>query len=765
MTAAIRGRTVRERAADLAAVVETRHVVRAGALAAALVLVASFSLVLRDIVATVGDPTTLTLVVLGSLLAATVLWPVVSVRGALAVGAVAFVGGLLAYAVSLPFEVPLSVAFWGTIELLTGRSVLWIVQAELWALFVAPAPVFVTWVLALKRQYVRAAMVGGAMLCFLVLSGDATLTVTILGVVAAAALVGIGDIERRGNSLVTVEYLAVALGIMVVAPFVFSVVPGGAAGPLGLVGSDTPTMEENVVDSGSNLEIVGSIDQDPEVRFVVEGEEPRYWRTGSYDRYTGDGWVQSGESEPYDERLLERPDGLSETVTYEIEAQSAMASLPAPWRPVEVEGAITDQSSIAPDGMPTPEATLQPGDDYTVTSGIPTASPNLLAEAGTDYPDEIEDRYTQIPETTPDRVAERTGEITAEADNPYEKAVVVEEWLRTNRDYSLDVDRPDGDIVDAFLFEMEAGYCTYYATAMVGMLRTADIPTRLAVGYTPGEPAGEDEWVVRGTNSHAWVEVYFPEHGWVQFDPTPADPRVEAEAGAIADAGPEADIDGLDLDVGLDRDTEEDTDDEETTDDADDDTSGSGSLPTIDELDPDDGPDQQPDDPGNDTDPGDGNMSDPADDGGTGGAGESDDGVLVSPGEIDTELGDSGPPFELPASEQVLLSAIVLAGLAVGIRRSRVPDVVGREVRLRFQRRTDPETDIERAHDRMLLVLEKRHRPREPGETVRQYIAEVDADPAARRLATIRERARYAGEYSKAAADEAVDLVERVRAA
>ncbi len=65
---------------------------------------------------------------------------------------------------------------------------------------------------------------------------------------------------------------------------------------------------------------------------------------------------------------------------------------------------------------------------------------------------------------------------------------------------------------------MDEGYCVYFATTMVTMLRTQGIPARMTVGYTSGQRIDENQWVVRGLNSHAWVEVYFPDQGWVQFD-------------------------------------------------------------------------------------------------------------------------------------------------------------------------------------------------------------------------------------------------------
>jgi hypothetical protein len=74
-----------------------------------------------------------------------------------------------------------------------------------------------------------------------------------------------------------------------------------------------------------------------------------------------------------------------------------------------------------------------------------------------------------------------------------------------------------------FLFETHAGHCEYFASAMTIMLRTLGIPSREVNGFLPGEfndLAGD--YIVRASDAHSWVEAYFPETGWVTFDPTPA---------------------------------------------------------------------------------------------------------------------------------------------------------------------------------------------------------------------------------------------------
>ncbi|MDX1512097.1 MAG: transglutaminase domain-containing protein, partial [Nitriliruptorales bacterium] len=77
-----------------------------------------------------------------------------------------------------------------------------------------------------------------------------------------------------------------------------------------------------------------------------------------------------------------------------------------------------------------------------------------------------------------------------------------------------------------FVLETRIGYCEYFATAMAVMLRTANIPTRVSVGFLPGTRAldefrTQNTWIVSTSDAHAWVEVLFPGIGWVKFDPTP----------------------------------------------------------------------------------------------------------------------------------------------------------------------------------------------------------------------------------------------------
>jgi len=180
------------------------------------------------------------------------------------------------------------------------------------------------------------------------------------------------------------------------------------------------------------------------------------------------------------------------------------------------------------------------GDSYQATVSVSTATESDLSAAGTGYPGWILDRYLQLPETMPSRVIDLAQELTKDVETPYEKAIAIQDYLRT-LEYTLDIEAPpDGtDGVDYFLFELKKGYCQYFASAMAVLLRASGVPSRMVAGYGPGELTeqygpgdtmghGSNAW--QGTfivqNSHTWTEVFFPGYGWIPFEPTPTRPVI-----------------------------------------------------------------------------------------------------------------------------------------------------------------------------------------------------------------------------------------------
>jgi transglutaminase-like putative cysteine protease len=163
-----------------------------------------------------------------------------------------------------------------------------------------------------------------------------------------------------------------------------------------------------------------------------------------------------------------------------------------------------------------------------------------------DYPDWVTERYLQIPESTTQRTLDLALQIASSYDNPYDAAEAITQYLRENIEYTESMPElpTNQDPIDWMLFDVQQGFCNYYATAEIVMLRSLGIPARLGVGYAQGERSqGREDvlalgaegpgireiedslrddvtFTVRQYDLHAWPEVYFPGIGWVEFEPT-----------------------------------------------------------------------------------------------------------------------------------------------------------------------------------------------------------------------------------------------------
>lgn len=139
-----------------------------------------------------------------------------------------------------------------------------------------------------------------------------------------------------------------------------------------------------------------------------------------------------------------------------------------------------------------------------------------------DYPKRIREHFLQLPPVS-EHVHKLAESITKTSRTQYEKARTVERYLRQNYRYSLDVGTTTSkNPIEEFLFVRKSGYCEHYASAMVILLRTLGIPARLVTGFLPGDWNDYGHYyTVRQRDAHAWVEVFFPNSGWVTFDPTP----------------------------------------------------------------------------------------------------------------------------------------------------------------------------------------------------------------------------------------------------
>lgn len=120
-------------------------------------------------------------------------------------------------------------------------------------------------------------------------------------------------------------------------------------------------------------------------------------------------------------------------------------------------------------------------------------------------------------------------EIVKGKSTPLIKAIAVINYLRTSFQYNDSVEIPEGlDPVEWFLFEGQEGFCNYFASAEVLMLRSLGIPSRIVVRYAQGEAIENgNQFLIRIKDGHSWVEVFFPDIGWIVFESTPFLPAVE----------------------------------------------------------------------------------------------------------------------------------------------------------------------------------------------------------------------------------------------
>lgn len=259
-----------------------------------------------------------------------------------------------------------------------------------------------------------------------------------------------------------------------------------------------------------------------------------YWRARVYDTYADGRWSTSA-------LTMTREVGLGSPVgnfpelegrrplTFTFTTPKAIATLYTAPQPRSVSRSVEVAFAENPDGT-IDVASLQAtppvgaGASYVAHSSVADVTISQMREAGTDYPQWILDRYLDTPDTMTARMRDLATVIAADRETPYDVVAAVTRYLRDAIRYSetiTDTLPPDQEPLDWFLFDVQVGFCNYYASSEVILLRSLGIPARLAVGFAEGEPQrGTDTTLVYERNAHAWPEVYFPGLGWVEFEPT-----------------------------------------------------------------------------------------------------------------------------------------------------------------------------------------------------------------------------------------------------
>ncbi|HEY6085261.1 MAG TPA: DUF3488 and transglutaminase-like domain-containing protein [Nitrospira sp.] len=299
-----------------------------------------------------------------------------------------------------------------------------------------------------------------------------------------------------------------------------------------------------------DLGMIGSVKQNPQVVMRVElpdlssGGSGRFYLRGlAYDRYNGRSWSISN---PRRRNLGSAGEG-----TYVMRTQrnpSAGSTSPLIQQDILLEALDTsvlfaipfaeyvsgDFGTVQADSMsalylPFPTASRM---RYSVTSRLNEITASEKTAAALDYPRTIQEHYLQLPELS-EKVAQLSQLVTRQAVTPYDQITSIHRHLLRNYQYSLDVETTTSlHPLEDFLFTRKTGYCEHYATAMVIMLRAAGIPARLVTGFLATEwNEFGGYFTIRQRDAHAWVEVYFPQSGWISFDPTPPTDLLPARSG------------------------------------------------------------------------------------------------------------------------------------------------------------------------------------------------------------------------------------------
>ncbi|UYO22204.1 DUF3488 and DUF4129 domain-containing transglutaminase family protein [Bacillus sp. 41-22] len=288
----------------------------------------------------------------------------------------------------------------------------------------------------------------------------------------------------------------------------------------------------------------GPFKPDNTIIFTAQTQNKQYWRVETKDFYTGKGWDVSENRKKVsfknknDVVSWYEPNTKTEITEATITMQKSYPHLTYPAGLVSVEASSDVSYSVDPFSE---KIYTMHGDSsttlnsYKVTYEVPEFSIENLKSVKTNEGHETSPyfmtKYTQLPESLPQRVKDLAVNLTNDKDNRYDKVLAIENYFTDNSFVyeTMNVLYPakNQDYVDQFLFDTKSGYCNNFSTSMSVLLRSAGIPARWVKGFTEGtlentlaSAEGENVYTIANNNAHSWVEVYFPGYGWIPFEPT-----------------------------------------------------------------------------------------------------------------------------------------------------------------------------------------------------------------------------------------------------
>ncbi|WP_210602443.1 transglutaminaseTgpA domain-containing protein [Brevibacterium oceani] len=293
-------------------------------------------------------------------------------------------------------------------------------------------------------------------------------------------------------------------------------------------------------------------DRDDATLFSYEttGEESDPIRLTSIDDFDGENWAPSAfgldpfaiatDGMPWPEGMPRETNFKNETIDVRVGDKYDQQYLPSPYAPQQPNGLdrrwIFDEKTLTVVGNGEKTGGLKYSMDYLSPNPSVDDLKNATPVSESDFETEL-----AVPDSLPDTVKETAEQVTADADNQWEAAVLLQAYFRSGEfEYSLDApERASGDAISDFLNDKK-GYCVQFSSAMTIMARTMGIPARIGVGFAGGDEA-DGGYDVSMQDSHAWPELYFEGAGWVRFEPTPGGPAGDPPKWTLASGAQEND--------------------------------------------------------------------------------------------------------------------------------------------------------------------------------------------------------------------------------
>ena len=312
-------------------------------------------------------------------------------------------------------------------------------------------------------------------------------------------------------------------------------------------GSGSATVIEPVVTLAQQLH-----SQETQTLLTVQTNTPEYLRLTALEHFDGLsfslGSLSANSNAKVSRGLPDVAAGSTERVEASIHVLPVLHQryLPVPYQPTEIN--VAGDWRLAGRNFTIFSAqTTTSGLQYTVTSQVATPTEQELRSdsAGSALPGDVAPSI-MLPSDLPVAVKALSDDLTSKLPTEYDKAAAIQAYLRGPL-FTYDLtDAPTGpDALSDFLFRDRRGYCEQFAGAMVVLAREAGIPARVAVGFTPGTQQTDGSWVITNHDAHSWPELWFPQAGWVRFEPTPRDsstapPSYTLAAPVTPDATPSA---------------------------------------------------------------------------------------------------------------------------------------------------------------------------------------------------------------------------------